>query len=69
MPDYCRSSPFSLVRGRWGVLNPALFRNLPAEAWPRRGIASNQPISVRALAYVIVGHVRHHAEVLEARYG
>jgi hypothetical protein len=56
----------------WGDVRRAtvaLFRNLPAEAWPRQGIASNQPISVRALAYVIAGHVRHHAEVLEARYG
>jgi len=46
----------------------ALVRNLPAAAWYRRGIASAQPISVRALFYVIAGHVRHHLEVLEARY-
>ncbi|MGH7537802.1 MAG: DinB family protein, partial [Gemmatimonadales bacterium] len=47
----------------------ALFRNLPAAAWLRRGVASGQPISVRALAYVIAGHVRHHLETLGARYG
>jgi hypothetical protein len=46
----------------------ALYRNLPAAAWSRRGTASDQPISVRALAYVIGGHVRHHLDVLEARY-
>ncbi len=40
----------------------------PAAVWPRQGNASDQPISVRALAYVIAGHVRHHLEVLEARY-
>ena len=33
------------------------------------GIASDQPITVRALAYIVAGHVRHHLEVLEARYG
>jgi hypothetical protein len=46
----------------------ALFRNFPASAWTRRGTASEQPASVRAMAYVIAGHVRHHLEVLEARY-
>jgi hypothetical protein len=46
----------------------ALYRNLPSAAWSRRGIASDQPISVRALAYVMAGHVRHHLETLEARY-
>ncbi len=47
----------------------ALFRNLPAEAWGRRGTASEKPISVRALAFVIAGHERHHLETLEQRYG
>ncbi len=46
----------------------ALFRRLPPGAWSRRGTASDQPISVGALAYVIVGHARHHLEVVEARY-
>jgi hypothetical protein len=45
-----------------------LFQHLPAAAWTRRGTASEQPISVRALAYVVVGHARHHLEVVEARY-
>jgi hypothetical protein len=54
----------------WGDVRRAtiaLFGNLPAEAWHRRGIASDQPISVRALAYIIAGHVRHHLQVLEER--
>ena len=46
----------------------SLFRNFPSEAWTSRGTASGQPASVRAIAYVIGGHVRHHLEVLEARY-
>jgi len=32
-------------------------------------IANNHPFSVRALAYVIAGHVRHHFQVLDTRYG
>ena len=47
----------------------SLFRNLPAAAWQRRGTASGQPVSVRALAYVIAGHTRHHLEVIDERYG
>ena len=46
----------------------ALFRHLPPVAWTRRGIASDHPASVRALAYIVAGHARHHLEVVEARY-
>jgi uncharacterized damage-inducible protein DinB len=46
----------------------ALFRNLPAEAWARKGIASDNLFTVRALAYVIAGHLAHHRAILEARY-
>ena len=45
-----------------------LFRLLPPAAWTRRGMASDQPFSVRALAYVIAGHTRHHLETLRTRY-
>lgn len=59
------------LAAEWGDVRRAtiaLFRNLPSPAWQRRGIASDHTISVRALAYIIAGHVRHHIEVLEARY-
>jgi DinB superfamily len=49
--------------------NIVMFRNLPDEAWSRRGTASNNPVSVNALAYIIVGHERHHLKVLRERYG
>ena len=54
----------------WGHVRRAtvaLFRHLPPAGWARQGIANDQPISVRALAYVIAGHTRHHLEVVEAR--
>jgi hypothetical protein len=44
------------------------FRNLPAEAWDRSGIASDNPFTVRALAYIIAGHVAHHVKILRERY-
>ena len=46
----------------------ALFDSLPDVAWDRRGTASDNPVSVRALAFICAGHVAHHREVLEARY-
>jgi hypothetical protein len=46
----------------------SLFRNLPGESWDRRGVASGNPFSVRAVAFIIAGHVEHHLRVLRERY-
>jgi hypothetical protein len=46
----------------------SFFRNLPAEAWTRRGIASDNPFTVRALAYIAAGHVTHHVRIVRERY-
>ena len=46
----------------------AFFRNLPAEAWVRKGIASGNPFTVRALAFIAAGHAAHHKAVLQERY-
>jgi len=46
----------------------ALFSGLNAEALARRGTANNAPISVRALAWIIAGHERHHVAILRERY-
>jgi hypothetical protein len=48
--------------------NLALFRGFNDEAWHRQGTASNNPVTVRALAYIIAGHERHHMNVLKERY-
>ena len=60
------------VASEWGDVRQAtlsLFRNLPAVAWDRRGAVGGHSTTVRALAFVIAGHTRHHLEVLESRYG
>ena len=46
----------------------SLFRNLPEEAWMRNGIASDNRFTVRALAFIIAGHVTHHLEIVRTRY-
>jgi uncharacterized protein (TIGR03083 family) len=44
------------------------FAGLPAGAWDRRGIASDNPFTVRALAYLAAGHVAHHVDIVKGRY-
>lgn len=46
----------------------AFFRNLPAEAWSRAGNAGGNRLSVRALAYIAVGHDIHHRTLIRERY-
>ena len=46
----------------------SFFKSLPDEAWDRVGVASDNPVSVRALAYIIAGHVTHHKNVLQEKY-
>ncbi len=56
---------------QWRALRTAgtlVLENLDDEAWKRTGIASGYPVSVRALAYIIAGHERHHLGVIRERY-
>jgi hypothetical protein len=46
----------------------AFFDNLPASAWTRTGVASGYAFTVRALAYIVAGHVTHHMRILNERY-
>lgn len=55
---------FRAVRGA----TVAFFQHLPPDAWMRRGIASGNPFTVRALAYICAGHLTHHVRILADRY-
>jgi len=46
----------------------SFFRNLGPEAWMARGVANDNPFTVRALAFSLAGHVAHHTKVLKERY-
>jgi len=48
--------------------NLYLFRSFTEEELMRTGTASEKTVSVRALLYIIVGHVKHHRLILEERY-
>jgi hypothetical protein len=45
-----------------------MLERLRASDWVRTGVASGKPVSVRALAYIMAGHVRHHVAILKSRY-
>ena len=46
----------------------ALFKTFDDEAMGRIGTASGNPMSVRALGFVIIGHQNHHQQVFTERY-
>jgi uncharacterized damage-inducible protein DinB len=48
--------------------NLLFYKSLSEEQLKRIGTASNNPISVRALGFVIIGHQKHHQNVFKERY-
>lgn len=46
----------------------ALFDSLPPAAWMRVGVAAGNSFTVRALSFIIPGHVEHHTRILRERY-
>ncbi|HEY1023810.1 MAG TPA: DinB family protein [Sphingobacteriaceae bacterium] len=45
-----------------------LFRSFNEAEVDRTGTANNKPMSVRALLFVIAGHLNHHRRILTERY-
>ena len=74
--DYVKNGPFAkapmeeIIEDYIAVRRASitLFRNLDEAAWVRRGVANNNEVSVRALAYIIAGHELHHRRILEEKY-
>jgi hypothetical protein len=74
--NYTATAPFNQIRLEdlfselrlARLSNIAMFRNLDQEAWTRIGSANGHPVSVRALAFIMAGHVRHHMGLLRGRY-
>ena len=59
------------LRSEFGAVRAAtlaFFEALPAAAWERQGIASGNPFTVRALAYLAAGHVTHHTAIIRQLY-
>jgi hypothetical protein len=67
--EFDRRSPSNLLAELETVRQSHLFlfENLTDQAWDRRGVASGHEVSVRALAYIMLGHVRHHLAIVRKR--
>jgi hypothetical protein len=46
----------------------AFIKNIDPSDLERRGSANGNPITVRALLYIVAGHERHHAALFRERY-
>lgn len=58
------AAEFAAVR----EVNLMVLRPLEASRWRQLGHANGSDVSLRGLAYVMAGHVRHHLGVLRDRY-
>ncbi|HTH50341.1 MAG TPA: DinB family protein [Pyrinomonadaceae bacterium] len=48
--------------------NMLMLRNISDDAGSLMGTASGNPVSARAIAHIMAGHVRHHVKILQTRY-
>ncbi len=46
----------------------SLFKTFVDDDLMQIGIASNNPISVRAIGFIIIGHQNHHQQIFSERY-
>ncbi len=46
----------------------SLFKTFSDDDLMQIGIASNNPISVRAIGFIIIGHQNHHQQIFNERY-
>jgi hypothetical protein len=45
-----------------------MYKGFAESSMTNRGLANNNPVTVLALGYIIIGHVRHHIHILQERY-
>ena len=47
----------------------ALIDSLDESAIGNTGVANNNPVSARAICWILAGHTQHHLDILGERYG
>lgn len=60
----CLVEEFAAVR----KANLYLFESLTEDELNRRGEANKSPLSVRALLFILAGHLKHHIIVIKEKY-
>lgn len=49
--------------------NLLLLKRISPKCWNQTGIVDGKQVTVRALAWIAAGHLRHHLEIVEKRLG
>jgi len=69
--SYANERTFADLIAEFTELRHANLRQLKMLSesdWIRTGTASGFPVSVRALAFIMAGHIRHHTAIVNERY-
>lgn len=68
--DFDRRTLISLVEEIKAVRESTihLLKSLSNEQLMRKGLSGGRDVTVRALIYVLLGHFKHHVEILKSRY-
>jgi DinB superfamily len=69
--SHANERSFAELLGEFELLRKAnvfFFKNLEPADWTRVGMANNVEVSVRSLAWIMAGHIRHHIAILQERY-
>lgn len=67
-----REQPLDRLAGEFELVRDshvAFFENLAHDDWGNRGFANGVEVTVRAIAFLMVGHHRHHFEIIRQRLG
>lgn len=48
--------------------NMVMFKNFTDDIWLLEGTSGGKRFTVRAMAYIIVGHVNHHLKIIREKY-
>ena len=68
--DFSKMTLSELVEQFYHMRKAAIpmFSSFSDEMWRRKGTANDSTFTVRAIAYIMVGHVIHHMRIIHQKY-
>ncbi len=71
VPSKAKDRSIASILAEYAAVRQAtleLFRNFDEEMIGQVGVANKNPVTVRAIGYIILGHEIHHLNILRQRY-
>ncbi|QCR21042.1 DinB family protein [Pontibacter sp. SGAir0037] len=71
VPSKAKDRAVSSILAEYAAVRQAtieLFKSFDEEMLLQEGIANKNPVTVRAIGYIILGHEMHHLNILQQRY-